>query len=316
MKPMIPAVLFAFFGILQPLFLYAQGSLTPPGPPGPTMKSLDQIEARTAITNDSSLVTILQPGTYYLTRNLTVNTGDAIEIATNDVTLNLNGFTIASTAASANGTAINLNNPATNSDIKILNGHIKSGVTYNGSSYVGPGFANGIAFPGTLQPLNVHVEDISVSGCSGNGIYLGVNNSALVEACMVQNIGNDGITAGIITRSTANTCGSEAVFCNVASDCIGSSTGGVGTGVAAYDTAMNCQGINTGNGYGLQALNVANHCSGQSVGGTGVSVGSIADGCYGFSTTGTGLVAFIANGCHGATTSGTALSVTHNVNSF
>jgi hypothetical protein len=37
---------------------FAQGSLTPPGAPAPTMKSLDQVEARTAITNTTDLVTI------------------------------------------------------------------------------------------------------------------------------------------------------------------------------------------------------------------------------------------------------------------
>ena len=47
----------------------AQGSLTPPGAPAATMKSLDQVEARTAITNTSSLVIISQPGSYYLTQN-------------------------------------------------------------------------------------------------------------------------------------------------------------------------------------------------------------------------------------------------------
>jgi hypothetical protein len=279
---------------------FAQGSLTPPGAPAPIMKSLDQIEARTAITNTSSLATISQPGAYYLTHNLTVSTGDAIDITTNNVTLDLNGFTIASTAASANGTAINLNNPAGNSDITILNGHIKGGVTNSGTTYGGPGFANGISITGA-QALNVHVSDVSVSGCSGNGISLSgnvVNNySTVVEACMVQTIGMNGITASVISRSTAYTCGDEAIFCNVATDCIGTSTGSSGSGIATYTAANNCQGINTGNGWGVQALNLANNCMGQSVGGTGLS-------------------ALIATSCHGVSTSGTALSVTHNVNSF
>ena len=80
---------------------FSQGALTPPGAPAPTMRTLAQLDAkldpRTAITNTASAVTILQPGSYYLAGNLTVSGGDAITIATNGVTLDLNGFTIRST---------------------------------------------------------------------------------------------------------------------------------------------------------------------------------------------------------------------------
>src|ERR1017187_7412814 len=77
---------------LQLATLHAQGSLTPPGAPAPTMKSLDQIEPRIAITNLP--LTISQPGSYYFTANLDYTNGTAIHVTTNNVTIDLNGFTL------------------------------------------------------------------------------------------------------------------------------------------------------------------------------------------------------------------------------
>ena len=95
------ALALALVLILQPCpFLLAQGPLTPPGAPAPTMKTLDQIEPRIAInaTNTpgdaSSLFRIAQPGSYYLTGNITGVAGkDGIEIASSNVTIDLMGFT-------------------------------------------------------------------------------------------------------------------------------------------------------------------------------------------------------------------------------
>src|ERR1022692_511095 len=100
---------------------FAQGSLTPPGAPAATMKTLTQIEPRTPIS--SVPFTISTPGSYYLTTNVTATTSNSIFINTNGVTLDLNGFTIASTvsSAAAGGAAILLGDAL--NDITILNGH-------------------------------------------------------------------------------------------------------------------------------------------------------------------------------------------------
>src|SRR5690242_16063675 len=80
---------------------FGQGALTPPGVPAPMMKSLDQIEPRTPVDathtpgNSFEGFIISQPGSYYLTTNILGSSGkDGIEIATNNVSLDLNGFAL------------------------------------------------------------------------------------------------------------------------------------------------------------------------------------------------------------------------------
>jgi hypothetical protein len=79
---------------------FGQGVLTPPGAPAPTMKSLDQIEARTPVDavntpgNVSFQFYINQPGSYYLTANVAVSGKSGIGISANNVTLDLNGFSL------------------------------------------------------------------------------------------------------------------------------------------------------------------------------------------------------------------------------
>ena len=70
----------------------AQGPLTPPRAPTAMMKTLAQVEPRTAITNVP--YTITQSGSYYLATNM-VSAAAGVTIATNWVTLDLMGFTLA-----------------------------------------------------------------------------------------------------------------------------------------------------------------------------------------------------------------------------
>src|SRR6185436_1945782 len=87
------------------------GDLNPPaGPVGPTMKPLSEIEPRIAISalttpgDADSLFRITQPGSYYLTGNVTGVSGKSgIGIASSGVTLDLSGFELLGVAGSANG---------------------------------------------------------------------------------------------------------------------------------------------------------------------------------------------------------------------
>ena len=283
-------------------FTFAQGSLTPPGTPAPTMKSLDQIEARTPIS--SVPFTITNSGSYYLTTNQTVSTGSAIIIAANGVTLDLGGWTIASIAANPTGYGILINNGVNGglSDLAIFNGHIRGGLTNNGSGqYSGPGFNVGIGY-GNINPIvypisNTRVSGVSVSGCASGGILLGYNNSLVVEACTVRTVGGYGIYASTIKNSVALDCGNQAISGDQVSDCRGQSSYN-GQGINAY-TANNCYGYST-SGDGIDAY-TANNCYGFSTNGNGIAVNFTANNCYGISVSGSaGLSAGSAQNCYGS----------------
>ena len=75
------------------------------------MKSLDQLEPRTpigAVGESTATIAINQPGSYVLMGNLKVTDGDGIMINADNVTLDLNGFTISSTEATPTGYGIRL----------------------------------------------------------------------------------------------------------------------------------------------------------------------------------------------------------------
>ena len=139
----------------------AQGPLAPSAAPGPTMKSLAQLEPRTAITNVP--YTISQPGSYYLATNLTSG-ATGIVIGTNGVTLDLMGFTL-SGDRSGLGHGIHLNAPgdAPVLDVVVRNGSIR-------------GFSYGVQ---AKNSRNGRFEDLAVF----SNLYYGIKLDGVGGAC-------------------------------------------------------------------------------------------------------------------------------------
>ena len=161
---------------LQLLNLYAQGNLTPSGPPGAAMLTLSQVEPRTPVDathtpgNSGAEFVITNSGSYYLTTNITGVSGeDGIDIDTNNVTLDLNGFSLTGVAGSQEG-------------IQIFN--CTNVIVHNG-------VISGWGFDGILSTgNNVTLEHLAVSG---NESGLIVQNTSVIRYCTVNANENFGI---------------------------------------------------------------------------------------------------------------------------
>ena len=216
--------------------------------------------------------TINWPAKVKLTGSMTVTSGNAITINANNVTLDLNGFTISSTENPAGlASGILLNGAVQN--IAIANGFILGGVTDNGSgNFGGSGFGYGI-FETNYLSADLRIRDVSVSGCRFYGIYIPFN-STVAESCTVRTVGGYGIIANVVKNSSATDCGNNAIEGDEVSDCLG-------------QTALN--------GYGINATTVQNSYGVSGDGGEGISA-TCAQNCYGDG--GLGLTASIALNCY------------------
>jgi len=207
--------------------VFGQGSLAPPGAPGPTMKSLDQIEARTPIS--SLPYTITTPGSYYITTNLTGIFGaNGININSTppaeNVTIDLNGFTLTGILGSLNGISTGNNGH----NYVIRNGTLRNwgvdGVNSYGSincrfeklqfcNNVNIGLQAGVgsvvtdceAYSNIMAGVQVLTGDISRCVALNNGVGILTLNGCVVSDSEASGNTGDGINCGIgtIVRSSA-----------------------------------------------------------------------------------------------------------------
>jgi parallel beta-helix repeat protein len=233
---------------------FAQGALTPPpGPPGPTMLTLSQIEPRTPVATNTTpgdandLYIISQPGSYYLTANLVaVGSENGIEILANNVTLDLNGFTLQGLLTNVFYTSNNgIYIPNAQTNIIVRNGLINS-------------WSQGV-FSLTSTSANLVFEHLNCAGCYNGPGYsdaaMNILGAAVIRDCTFENnyygIGCNGDNTG---------AGSEITGCMANDGVNGIECGG--SGIISGCTANNCTyfgiAVYNANGFVVSGCNANN----------------------------------------------------------
>jgi parallel beta-helix repeat protein len=251
---------------LCPLAVAFAGDLVPPGPPGPTMKTLDEVEARIPIS--SIPYTISQPGSYYLTKNLgpAAQDTDGITVTASNVTIDLNGYCLIGAGKAAGTTGNGIVSSGSPVNITVGNGTIRDwricGLTLAGAT---SGRIEGLrcldnGANGMLSGTSFSIEGNICRGNTDDGVQSGARCTIIGNMC--EGNGRDGISAGLgcaITNNlaienSANGIGAMGYSRIVENLCWGNNTGIYASGSASC-IESNQAVTNTAYGIRVAAMN-------------------------------------------------------------
>ena len=256
---------------IQALVL-AQGPLVPPWPPGPTFKTLQQIEPRTPISSLPYLIT--QPGSYYLTTNLQGVAGQhGITIAAEDVSLDLGGWELRGTGGSLSGIQMNPalkphvhNGSITGWGQDGINGtnggggmiedirafyNTRHGITFNSGSHIRRCIAGGNGGTGIATSNGVEVDDCVSGGNGQHGIAVGTSSN--VRRCLASGNGTAGSGSGI---TGGGLDGINIIECNA------DNNRGAGIATIGRTMVLNCVArFNTNSGIAVGPGSTINLCN-------------------------------------------------------
>ncbi len=212
----------------------AQGSLTPPGAPAPTMKTLDQVEPRIPLGGSTTpgdatcLFRVTNSGSYYLAGNASGQAGKSgIVVAADNVTIDLRGYT--------------LDGGGTNSLQGIRPSGIHTGlVVRNGriSGWGGPAIASYVMGMPDDSFFSECVYADLLASRNGGGIGAGYGSS--IFRCVSRN--NQG--TGIQLSNNSGVC----------RDSVSEANTGDGISCAEGATVVNCS-VQANTGVGINCIN-------------------------------------------------------------